>query len=486
MRSISGVLRLAPLTIIRPRLNRWLDAYAGYPARVLIAPAGSGKTSLLSKYSQSAHRPSVYCALDEDCTLQRMREILAHALDSSSVPQSYCALVRLLNKSAHLRDLIIDNADSGTPEVCEELLRLIDDASLDAPLVLAARSRERLDVRRAVARGVAVLCDAKHLAFDVEDVRALCDACEVEATELDLQRLVDDTDGWALAAAGTIRVASAERVTLARGYEMWREANETFLRDFVDVELRRLAAPERDLFWRLFAGSEAVGGARLRDLEFQGLHVLDEGRGALRLYRPLLPIGIKAAPQREDAFVPPLFVKMFRQFEARIGNREIPWVRRRDQQIVKYLLLKPDGRATREELASVFWSDTDRHLATQSVRTACSTIRRAFAAIVGPSNVDRYFRTVPDVQIDLNHVVCDVRRFVEYANQGDNAFALSGDPQSFLPHYRAAEKLYRGDLLEFEAPETWFTQESRLLRDRFAAVMERLSPVETREAMATA
>jgi DNA-binding SARP family transcriptional activator len=166
-------------------------------------------------------------------------------------------------------------------------------------------------------------------------------------------------------------------------------------------------------------------------------------------------------------------ISMFRSFEARIEGRDIPWVRRRDQQIIKYLLLKQNGTATRAELASVFWADTDRHLATQSVRTACSTIRKAFATVVGPANVDLYFRTAPDIQIDLTNVVCDVRRFCAHMNDGDADFER-GNAQDAAMHYRAAEKLYAGRLLDFEGPEPWIAPHAVQLHDRFIQALERL------------
>jgi DNA-binding SARP family transcriptional activator len=121
----------------------------------------------------------------------------------------------------------------------------------------------------------------------------------------------------------------------------------------------------------------------------------------------------------------------------------------------------------------VFWSDTDRHLATQSVRTACSTIRKAFASIVGPANVDLYFRTAPDIQIDLKNVVCDVRRFVAHVNDGDADFER-GEFEDAAMHYRAAEKLYAGNLLEFDAPEPWIAAQAGTLSDRLMQVLERL------------
>jgi DNA-binding SARP family transcriptional activator len=113
-------------------------------------------------------------------------------------------------------------------------------------------------------------------------------------------------------------------------------------------------------------------------------------------------------------------------------------------------------------------------LATQSVRTACSTIRKAIASVVGHADVERYFRTSPELQIDVGNVVSDVRRFIAHVNDADAAYS-SGDVEGAAMHYRAAEKLYDGGLLEFEAFEPWFGAQARALHERFVIALERLA-----------
>jgi DNA-binding SARP family transcriptional activator len=138
------------------------------------------------------------------------------------------------------------------------------------------------------------------------------------------------------------------------------------------------------------------------------------------------------------------------------------------------LLLKPTGSATRTELASVFWPDADRQLAAQSVRTACSNIRKAIAAMVGYACVDLYFRADPDVALDLTNVVADVRRFSAHVADGDANFDR-GDVQEAAVHYRAAEELYAGRLLDGDAPEAWFVAHAQLLEEQYVIVLERLA-----------
>jgi DNA-binding SARP family transcriptional activator len=459
MLRMTGLPRLTPLTIHRPRLERWLQAYAQYPVRLIIAPAGSGKTSLLLKYCAQSERDTLYYALPERCDAAHVRDLFAQALDVSP---------------AQCREVVVDEMDNGSPEAIAELMRLVEEAPQNITLIYVARSRELIDARRFIARGVAVLCDARRMAFDAYEAGTLAEASGVAASDLDLRRLIDDTDGWAMAVSSAIRTAAAENETIERAYQLWRAQSQGFLRDFAAAELARAPLDCRQAFWDLFNGESIPDPLRLRDLEARGLFVMDDGRDTLRLYRALHPVGAKPSTLSGTAqFTPPMMVNMFRSFQARIQNREIPWVRRRDQQIIKYLLLKANGTATRAELASVFWSDTDRHLATQSVRTACSTIRKAFGSVVGPANVDLYFRTAPDIQIDLTNVVCDVRRFSAHVNDGDADFER-GNIQDAAMHYRAAEKLYAGRLLDFEAPEPWIAPHANLLQDRFVQALERL------------
>jgi DNA-binding SARP family transcriptional activator len=164
-------------------------------------------------------------------------------------------------------------------------------------------------------------------------------------------------------------------------------------------------------------------------------------------------------------------VRMFRSFEASIERREIHWVRRRDHEIVKYLLLKRDGSATREEIAATFWPNADRHLATQSVRTAISKIRKAIAEAVGSGCVDRYFRTTPDLHVDLDNVVCDVRRFAAHFSDGEAALN-AGDPNGAEMNLRACYKLYRGRLLEFDGEREWFAGSAATMQERYLLALE--------------
>jgi DNA-binding SARP family transcriptional activator len=167
-------------------------------------------------------------------------------------------------------------------------------------------------------------------------------------------------------------------------------------------------------------------------------------------------------------------VRMFGRFEASIGGRPIAWIRRRDAQIVKYLLLRPNGTASRAELRQTFWPDTDFGLATQSLRTACSNIRKAVAALVGYEQVDRYFQARSDVTINLGQTALDVRRFSAHVGDGD-AELERGNTHEARAHYAAAERLYSGELLSGELPEPWYVARAEMFKSLYVGVLQRLA-----------
>jgi hypothetical protein len=465
--------RLAPSTVRRPRLERWLGAHAGIPVRLIVAPAGSGKTTLLLKYLSESTSAGGYCALSPGCTPGALRDAIAAALALPRMPRSEADLMELLRNSVRAQtELLVDDADNAGNEAARELQRLVESAPELLSFVFSSRSRDGLDAKGWVARGLGVVCDAHKLAFDASEAQLLAEACNVAHTSVDLSRLVDESDGWAIVLCGAIRCVAEDGRSLSGAFEYWRTRYGQLFAEFVSAELDNAAEEDRALLRGIMAGTLPEDEARLQKLEAQGLFVILDSGG----YRPLRPIrhlrGGRARSAEEE--LAPLAVQMLGHFEARIGSASIDWIRKRDQQFVKYLLLKPSGSASRAELASVFWADADHQLAAQSVRTACSNIRKAIAALTGYALVDKYFRADPDVALELANVVADVRRFGAHVADGDAAFDR-GDLEEAAARYRAAEELYGGRLLDDDAPEPWFAAQAQLLEDRYVIVLERLA-----------
>lgn len=465
--------RVAPSTVRRSRLERWLATHVAVPLRLLVAPAGSGKSTLLLKYLPNSTVDAGYCALPEGTSLPKFFEIVASALALSRVPQSYDDLLATLRTSIlEATELAIDDVDNGAPEVLEVLKQLVEDAPEHLTFIFTSRSRDAIDAKRWVARGLGVLADHRRLAFDPAETELLAETCGVPYTHLEIGRLLEESEGWAIVLSGAVRAAAEDSRSLNDAYEHWRVRYGQVFTEFIAADLDRAPEEDRALVRSLIAGATIDDRERLHRLEAQGLFVIADDDD-YRPYRPIRQLRgrVRLAP---SARLSPLIVRMFGRFEAQIDGSDVNWIRRRDQQVIKYLLLKPTGSATRSELASVFWPDADRQLAAQSVRTACSNIRKAIAAMVGYACVDLYFRADPDVSLDLTNVVADVRRFSAHVADGDASFDRA-DLQEAAVHYRAAEELYNGRLLDGDAPEPWFTSHAQLLEEQYVIVLERLA-----------
>ena len=466
--------RLAPSTVRRPRLERWLASHSAIPVRLIVAPAGSGKTTLLLRYLPNSTIDAAYCALEPACTPAQLFGLIAGALALRTIPTTLGALVDTLH--ATIREpleLVVDDVDNATPEAISVLRRLVEEAPEVLSFIYTSRSRDAIDAKSWVARGLAVLCDTERLAFDASEAELLAEACGVPHTRNEVGRLLEESDGWAIVVSGAIRSAAEDSRSLSDAFENWRTRYGQVFTEFIAADLDRAREEDRALVRSLIAGASCDDERRLQSLEAQGLFVIHEG-DHYRPFRPVRQLRGGRARLAPSASLAPLVVRMFGRFEARIENQEVPWVRRRDQQLVKYLLLKPNGAATRAELATVFWPEADKHLAAQSVRTACSNIRKAIASIVGYACVDLYFRSDPDVSLDLSNVVADVRRFTAHVNDGDAAYDR-GDLDEAGVHYRAAEELCTGALLEGDVPEPWFAREALVLEERHLVLLERMA-----------
>jgi hypothetical protein len=465
--------RVASSTVRRSRLERWLATHVAVPLRLLVAPAGCGKSTLLLKYLPNSTVDAGYAALPLGATPALVFESISAALALPRTPHNYDELLEMLRSTiAAPTELALDDVDNATPEAAAILKRIVEEAPEHLTFIYTSRSRDAIDAKTWIARGLGVLCDYRRLAFDPAETELLAETCGVPCTHLEISRLLEESEGWAIVVSGAVRAASEDSRSLNDAYEQWRVRYGQVFTEFIAADLDRADEEDRALVRSLIAGATIDDRERLHRLEMQGLFVVADDDD----YRPFRPIRqlrgrVRLSP---SARLSPLIVRMFGRFDAKLDTQDIAWIRRRDQQFIKYLLLKPTGSATRSELASVFWPDADKQLAAQSVRTACSNIRKAIAAQVGYACVDLYFNADPDVSLNLTNVVADVRRFSAHVADGDAAFDR-GDAQEASVHYRAAEELYNGRLLDGDPPEPWFADHAQQLEDQFVIVLERLA-----------
>jgi DNA-binding SARP family transcriptional activator len=452
-------------------LERRLVADASLAVRLIVGPPGSGKTTLA--LAALADAPlGAYCAMPPGASADELIAEIARALNLAQTPPGYVELLVAMRRLATQRlELVIDDIDRGGREARELASKLVENLPQNVALIYCARGRDAVDAKQWIARGIASLCDARRLAFDATELASLCDAHGVSYSHADIARLLEESDGWAVVVAGAIRTAAEDERSLSDAYERWRTRyGEVFL-DFVLATIEDAASEDAALVRTLIQGHGIDDRDALRRLEARGLFVYNDD-GVMKPLKSLQHA--RALPVNDVETSIPMIVRMLGRFSVSIHGREIEWVRRRDQQIVKYLLLRQGASATRTELATIFWPRVEKQLAAQSVRTACSNIRKAIASVVGYARVERYFRASTTISIDLSTVVTDVGRFTAHAMAGDSAYA-AGKFDDAVMHYLAAEKIYSGRLYDEDAIEPWFDSSARAYEDRLGVILERLA-----------
>ena len=462
--------RLSPRVVRRTRLERRLASGSSLPVRVIVAPPGTGKTTLAVQFVSEAPL-GAYCSIPQGASVSDTIGAICEALGLARVGSYVEMLVAMRAVAASGLELAIDDIDRAGPEARAMLTKLVENLPQQISLIYCMRSRETVDVKQWIARGLASLIDAARLAFDAADVTALCDAYRVPYSNAEIARLIDETDGWAVVVGGAIRAAAEDERSLGDAYERWRtQFGEVFL-DFVLGESEDAEPEDAARLQSLIHGKMLEDRNALLHLESQGLFVFNDG-GNMRPFKALQHV--RAVPILDVETSIPMVVRMLGPFSVSIHGREVEWVRRRDQQIVKYLLLRQGASATRSELAETFWPRVEKQLASQSVRTACSNIRKAIASVVGYARVERYFRSATTITLDLSSVVTDVGRFTAHVMAADAAYA-AGKFDEAATNYQAAEKVYGGRLYDEDAIEPWFAQNTQALEDQLAVVLERLA-----------
>jgi hypothetical protein len=471
--------KLAPTPIQRQLIENWMAFHRDMPLRYIYGPTGSGKTTAALLHARTARHPVVFVQVPPAGTTAALLVAFDRALDCpiSSVEE----LLRAFPAGERFEIIVadIDNADEAARAF---LTHLPGDVPPNVTLTYLARSRRVVDMVGLTTKGIAATLERSLLAFSQAEAAELCESLGVAYTPSDINQLVYSSEGWAFAVAGSIRDAASEGRDLRGALTRWQERNRRLIQELLSRSVAGLSPAEAEAARRLYAG-ESPGNlpaySRLHDL---GL-LLSFSDLELRPIRAVAP-----AAFNRDAIVETLApsvhvstatIEMFGQFEMVIDGQPVEWCRRRDRQIVEYLALQLDSSATRHNLIATFWPNTDVQLASQSLRTACSTIRRAIAQRVGYDRVHYYFSAGRALRLNTDHISISSLRFSGHIREAENALN-EGDELAARAHYLAASRIYRGPLLDSEGREPWFRVEFEWFGAAAAVAAERALEIRSR------
>lgn len=203
--------------VFRPRLIALLGEKAKCPLVLVAAPAGYGKTTLLSQWIGHAQPHVAWLSLDAAdtdpmrfwrhvfATLGRVApyvgEYEASVLQGSQPPSPDRVATCLANAALMLREditLVLDDYHFITnQDIHDALALLLDHLPPPLHLIIAARSDPPLPVARLIAHAQATRLDVNDLRFTAEEVSAyLAQFTDLGLSARDMVELETHTEGW--------------------------------------------------------------------------------------------------------------------------------------------------------------------------------------------------------------------------------------------------------------------------------------------------
>jgi LuxR family maltose regulon positive regulatory protein len=209
--------RPRPNVVSRPRLLERLNEGLHCNLTLISAPAGFGKTTLVSEWIAFIERPTAWLSLDEGendptrfitylvAALQTLApsigEGVLSALQSPQPPPIEALLVALLNDLSSIQDpfvLVLDDYHLLDSQAIDQALAsLVEHLSPHMHLVIATREDPRLPLARLRTRGYLTEVRAADLRFTSAEAAAFLDqVMGLSLSAADIARLSRRTEGW--------------------------------------------------------------------------------------------------------------------------------------------------------------------------------------------------------------------------------------------------------------------------------------------------
>ena len=334
-------------TVSRTALVNRLRAAGAFPLVLVVAPAGYGKTTLLSQWAGRDVRPFAWVSVDagDDDPVTLLQHVAA-ALDRvEPLPPSALESLASEGKPARARALhrlgaaigarqspfvlVLDGADRLTGDSIAAVATLVGHIPAGSMIVLSGRVLPELPVAALRARGPLLELGPYELGLSRREAEMLLRAARLELEDAEINELVGRTEGWAAGLYLTALAVRAEGDQLADALSV--TGADRYLADYFRSEYLSHLTPERLTFLRRTSVLETMSGPlcdavlagkgsalELASLEQENLFVvpLDRHRGAFRyhhLFRELLRQDLE---DREPELVPVLNQRAADWFEA--------------------------------------------------------------------------------------------------------------------------------------------------------------------------
>jgi len=191
---------------------------------VVAAPAGFGKSSLVSQWAQSVDRPTVWFSVNPEDSIQ---SFFAHVLESIRIvfpgfaaefekepsPNALHNVKKLTSAVGEINsgiNFVLNNAATDNPAVADFAQALIDHLPDNVHLVIIRRVTPTTSLARYASLGNLSLITSQDLKFSPEEVSRIANLNGADIDNDHSRRLLDKCDGWPAAVQMITR-------TIARG-----------------------------------------------------------------------------------------------------------------------------------------------------------------------------------------------------------------------------------------------------------------------------
>ncbi|HEX6763050.1 MAG TPA: LuxR C-terminal-related transcriptional regulator [Gaiellaceae bacterium] len=192
----------------RVRLHALLEAATERPLTLVSAPAGFGKTTLLTTWAAARREPPAWLSAGEVEDGAGFWTTLARTLEAATgtrrgpVPEEspLAAVERIAARSTRRLVVVVDDFHvCRSRAVLEPLARLLAHAPPNLNVVLGCRRDPALALHRLRLAGQITELRARELAFDLEEAVAFVSGAGLDLEPELVEALLERTEGWAAA-----------------------------------------------------------------------------------------------------------------------------------------------------------------------------------------------------------------------------------------------------------------------------------------------
>jgi len=198
----------------RPRLVQALNQRDGEVVKLIVAPAGYGKSTLLAQWSALAPRPVAWLSLQPDvndlplfltylvAAIRSVDRSITHIVDpqvtnSRGLMQVVTTLINDLTTSAVPFAIVLDDYHCiESADIHDVMLMLIEHAPPELQIVVGSRAEPPLPLARLRVVGQVATFGVADLRFSISETQALFDSRGVRLTPLELATVHQRTSGW--------------------------------------------------------------------------------------------------------------------------------------------------------------------------------------------------------------------------------------------------------------------------------------------------